>query len=104
MHQPFPAIFRGLFGQHVAQQRPTQGAAAVDDQHLALAIEFNLLLDQRVVFETLDGHDLAAEGIATAEIAEHRFHHLHEVRIGIAQVRREVMVHRTTPVWAGTSG
>ncbi|MNN26431.1 hypothetical protein D3C81_1399360 [compost metagenome] len=45
-HQAFPAVLRGLFREHVAQQRAAQGTAAIDHQHLALAIEFNLFLDQ----------------------------------------------------------
>jgi hypothetical protein len=65
------------------------------------ALEFGLLLDQRVVFEAFDGDDFAAKGITAAEIAEHRFQHLHQLRIGVAQVRRYVMVHRKTPVKRG---
>src|SRR5690606_39429993 len=74
--QALPAVARGLLGEHVAQQGATQGAATVDDHHLAAAIELDLLLDQRVVLEAFDRDDLAAKGIATTEVAEDRLDHL----------------------------
>ncbi|MNF97931.1 hypothetical protein D3C84_807750 [compost metagenome] len=87
----FPAILRRLLGQHVAQQGATQGAAAVHHQDLALPGQVDLLLDQGVVLEALDGDYFAAKGIAPAEVAEHGLDDLHQVRVGIAQIRGNVL-------------
>jgi hypothetical protein len=92
-HQPFPAVSRGFLGDHVTQQGATQGTTTIDYQHLAGPRLVRLLLDQRVVFEAFDGDDLAAKGISAAEITEHRLDHLHQVRVGVAQVGSHVMIH-----------
>ncbi len=67
----FPAVLVGQDGQLVADQGAAQRAAAIDDQHLALAVFAEDFAHQRVVLEQLEGDDLA--GAATAAIAlEHR--------------------------------
>ena len=45
----------------------------------------------------LDGDDLAAEGVAAAEVGEHRLDHLHQFRVGVAQIGGDVL-HGKTPV------
>ena len=97
----FPAVFRGPIGNHVAQQGMAQRTATVNHQHFAFTVEFSLLLDPRIVFETLDGHDLATKGVAPAEIAEHGLKYLHQLRVGIAQIGGDVVIHGKAPVQGG---
>ena len=79
----------------------TQGTAPIDHQHFAFTAEFSLFLDPGVVLEALDGHDLAAKGVAPAEIAEHGLKYLHQLRVGIAQIGGDVVIHGKAPVQGG---
>ncbi len=69
---PAPAVVDGLLGEQVADHGATHGAASIDDQHAAVAGFSGQLANQGVVFEALDGRDLAAELQLPTEVAEHR--------------------------------
>jgi hypothetical protein len=97
--QPFFAAF----SDHVAQQRATQRASAVNHQHLARAVLLSLLTDQRIVLKAFERHDLAAKRITATEVAEHWLDHLNLFRVSVAQVRGDV-VHGVTPVRKGSTG
>ena len=79
---PFPAILYRIFGNHVADQGVAQAAAAINHQHLALAIRTKVLLDPAVVLETFHRHHFTTEGVATA-IAEPVMAGYHRNTVGV---------------------
>src|ERR1700722_6126099 len=84
-HDASPAIAQCERRHVAADQRATQGAAAIDDQYPLLAGLFQHGPDEGIVLEYFDGHHSAVETGVAAVVPEQRFHDW-QVRMSIGKI------------------
>ena len=83
---PLGAVVDGLLREHVAEHCASHRAARIDDEHSTAAGLGDEIAHTRVVFEALDGCDLAGAAPLAAVIAKQGFADLQLGSEAVAEV------------------